>query len=73
MSGYTQEDLNSINTAIREFMAGDRVSEVICNGRRIKYADVSLQDFRDLRDEIAREVKPRRKRFQSLYSDKGLD
>lgn len=72
MSGYTQDDLDSINRAIREFMAGDRVSEVICNGRRIKYADVSLQELRNLRDEIAKEMKPRRKRYQNIFSDKGL-
>lgn len=68
---YTKEDLTNIDAAISEMAMGQRVGEVVCAGRRIKYADVSLAQLEALRSRIARSFnKP--KRFSQLVSDKGL-
>ena len=69
---YSSTDLVAIDAAILAFAAGDRVSDVTCNGRRIKYADVTLLELQNLRGIISRSLNGGRRRFSQIISSKGL-
>lgn len=69
---YTATDLSNIDAAINEMAMGERVGEVVCAGRRIKYADVTLSELEALRSRVANSFnKP--KRFSQLIYSKGLN
>ncbi|MFS1524451.1 hypothetical protein ACL7TT_10110 [Microbulbifer sp. 2304DJ12-6] len=69
---YTQTDLDNIDRAISEMAMGERVGEFRHNGRQIKYADVTLPELRALRKTIAAAVRPDRRRYSQIVTDKGL-
>lgn len=69
---YTQEDLDNIDKAISDMAMGLRVGEFRHNGRQIKYADVTLPELRALRKTILLDVKPQRRRYSQIVTDKGL-
>ncbi|WP_445364905.1 hypothetical protein ACJJJB_00090 (plasmid) [Microbulbifer sp. ANSA001] len=69
---YSQTDLDNVETAIRKYIAGDRVSQFRHNGREIRYAETSLQELRNIRDEIRASLTPRRSRYSQIVTDKGL-
>ncbi|WP_269497249.1 gpW family head-tail joining protein [Castellaniella sp. S9] len=53
---YTQADLTAIDAAIVALLSGERVTEIRFADRWVKYHDVSVNDLRALRDEIARKL-----------------
>lgn len=69
---YTAEDLAAIERAIIEFGTGDRVGSVTCDGEKIEYSQVTMSDLLDLKNRIAGSLKPKRKRYVNIYTDKGL-
>lgn len=69
---YTSEDLTNIDRAISDLAMGVRVGEFQHNGRKVKYADVTLTELRDLRKQIVAALTPKRPRFSHIVTDKGL-
>ena len=69
---YTTTDLENIDQAIKDMAAGTRVGEFQHNGRRIKYAEVTMDDLRDLRRQVAASLTRPRSRFTQIVTDKGL-
>jgi len=76
MAAWTQDDLDLVNDAIRQLVAGAREVEVTLQDRVVRYSDVRLPDLREFRDEIAASVaapstSPRQRIHRGIYS-KGL-
>lgn len=69
---YTQDDLTSVKAAITDFVDGNRVGEFRTAGQTVKYADITLSELIALRSAISAALKPKRKRFHKIYTDKGL-
>ena len=68
--------LDTINQAITDFIAGDRVSEVTIKGVTTKFENVTLSQLENIRKRIIAEDnqanKKRRIRTRSMIGGKGL-
>ena len=53
---YTSDDLTSVETAIRNLIAGRRVASVTIGGETVQYSQVDLPQLRQIRDEIKGDV-----------------
>ena len=53
---YTSDDLTSVETAIRNLIAGRRVASVTIGGETVQYSQVDLPQLRAIRDEIKGDV-----------------
>lgn len=57
---YTPQDLAAIDSAIVALLAGERVTEIRFTDRLVKYQEVTANELRTLRGEIARQLGPQR-------------
>jgi hypothetical protein len=55
-TGFTADDLENIEDAIREITAGKRVVQVTLQDRVERYSDAQLPDLQKLRDTIRNEI-----------------
>ncbi|MCG5538954.1 gpW family protein [Halorhodospira sp. 9622] len=69
---YTEDDLKAVEQAIRDLALGERITRVTINGRTVQKAEVDLPQLRQLRAEIARQVRPGRSRPVRVNSEPGL-
>ena len=74
---YSPEDLTTIDNAIVALLSGERVTEIRFVDRWVKFHDISVNDLRNLRNEIARKLgtqyAPLRGRtWNAIQSTKGL-
>ena len=72
---YTSDDLTSVETAIRNLIAGRRVASVTIGGETVQYSQVDLPQLRAIRDEIKGDVaEADGSEISSFYvvGDKGL-
>lgn len=69
---YILDDLDNVNAAITDFVNGDRVGEFRTAGQTVKYADVTLSELQEIKAKIVSSLRPKRSRYQKIYTDKGL-
>ena len=58
-TGFTVDDLESLEDAIREITAGKRVVQVTLQDRIERYSDAQLPDLQKLHDTIRNELNAR--------------
>ena len=56
MAAWTQADLDLVDDAIRQLVAGAREVELTLQDRIVRYSDVKLEDLRAFRSEVAMAV-----------------
>jgi len=74
---HTAQDLAAIDAAIVALGTGERVTEIRFTDRLVKYQDISLNELRKLRADVARQLAPQRVPFsgrswQCVQGGKGL-
>lgn len=57
---YTAEDLAAVDRAIVALQTGERVTEIRFADRLVKYQEIDAKQLKALRDEIARQLGPKR-------------
>lgn len=71
---YTSDDVTRIDTAIADFISGDRRSSVkFRDGREISFANVTLTELQSIRVKIMNDVnRSKRPRTSVFITSKGL-
>jgi hypothetical protein len=70
---YTQTDLDSVKQAILDLATGQRVTEVMVDGQRVRYSETDLSQLKQLKTEIESQLAQNRYRFVTVVQkSKGL-
>jgi len=70
---YTQADFDNVKQAILDLATGQRVTEVMVDGQRVRYSETNMNQLKQLKAEIEAQLTQSRYRFVTLtQTSKGL-
>ncbi|QQX80851.1 hypothetical protein JK628_02965 [Shewanella sp. KX20019] len=69
---YSKTDLAAVQKARLDLITGKKAVEVSIAGRRVRFADVNMNDLKSLEKEIKHSLGTGKKKFSYLITTKGL-